>query len=113
MQEERKKETTNDPIQDKIRDETAAWIHHFLEKNKLPKLVAGTRKSLSEPSVYENEIQTLSQETRDKLAKLDQLQDTIEEVTGEENEVRESLNQSIVKAKQEHGSLEDKLVILD
>ena len=27
--------------------------------------------------------------------------------------MRESLNQSIVKAKQEHGSLEDKLVTLD
>ena len=113
MQEEQKKEPTNDPSQDKIRDETAAQIHHFLEKNKLPTLVAGTRKSSSEPSLYENEIKTLSQETRDKLAKLDQLQNTIEEVTKEENQVRESLNQSIVEAKQEHGSLEGKLVTLD
>ena len=104
MQEERKKETTNDPSQDKIRDETAAQIHHFLEKNKLPTLVAGTRKSSDEPSIYENKLQALSQETRDKLAKLEQLQDTIVKVTEEENQVRERLNQFIVEAKQEHGS---------
>ena len=60
-----------------------------------------------------DEIENLSQETRDKLAKLDQLQDTIAKVTEEENQVRERLNQFIVEAKQEHGSLEDKLVTLD
>ena len=53
------------------------------------------------------------QETRDKQAKLEQLQDTIAKVTEEENQVRERLNQFIIKAKQEHGSLEDKLVTLD
>ena len=106
-QEEREKETTNDANKDKLRDETAARIHHFLQKNKLPTLVAGTRESSDEPSIYENELQALSQETRDKLAKLEQLQDTIAKVTEEENQVRERLNQFIIEAKQEHGSLED------
>ena len=84
-QEEQKKETTNDANKDKLRDETAARIHHFLQKNKLPTLVAGTRTSSDQPSIYENELQALSQETRDKLAKLEQLQDTIAKVNEEEN----------------------------
>ena len=82
-------------------------------KNKLPTVVAGTRKSPDETSIYENELQALSQETRDKLAKLEQLQDTIAKVNEEENQVRERLNQFIIAAKQEHGSLEDRLVTLD
>ena len=90
-QEEREKEATNDPSKDKIRDETAARIQHLIGKNTLPTPIAGTRTSPDEPSIYENEIQTLAQETRDKLAKLDQLQDTIAKVGEEETQVREEL----------------------
>ena len=82
----------------------AAQIHHYLQKNTLPAVVTGTRESSDEPSIYENELQALSQETRDKLAKLEQLQDTIAKVTEEENQVREGLKEFIIEAKQEHGS---------
>ena len=40
----------------------------------------GTRVSPDELAVYENEIQTLPQETRDKLTTLDKIQDTIVKV---------------------------------
>ena len=80
-QEEQEKETTNDANKDKLRNETAARILNYLQKNTLPAVVTGTRKNSDEPSTYENELQALSQETRDKLAKLEQLQDTIAKAT--------------------------------
>ena len=91
----------------------ATRIQHILQKNKLLTVVIGTRESSDEPSIYEIELQAISQETRDKQAKLEQLQDTIAKVTEEENQVREGLKQFIIEAKQEHGSLEDRLVTLD
>ena len=113
VQEERNKGATKGSIQDMIRDKTANQIHRLLEKNQIPKLVNGTRESPNEIEVYKNERQTLSQKTRDKLAKVKQLQDAIEEVIQEENQVRDNLNQSRVEAEKEHGQLEEKLAILD
>ena len=113
MQEEWNKGATNGSIQDMIRDKTANRIHRLLEKNQIPKLVNGTRESPNEIEVYENERQTLSQKTRDKLAKVKQLQDAIEEVIQEENQVRDNLNQSKVEAEKEHGQLEETLAIFD
>ena len=66
-QEERKKDTTNDANKDQLRDETAARIHYLLQKDELPTVVTGTRKSPEETLIFESELQTLSQGTRDKL----------------------------------------------
>ena len=55
----------------------AARIHNSLQKGELPTVVTGTRKSPEETPIFENELQALSQETRDKLAKLKQIHDTI------------------------------------
>ena len=79
-QDERKKEATSDPSKDKIRDETAAQIQHLIGNNTLPTPIAGTRKNPDELIIYENGIQTLAQETRDKLATLDKIQDAIAKV---------------------------------
>ena len=91
-QDERKKEATTDPNKDKIRDETAVRIHKLICKDTLPTPRTGTRVSQDELVVYENEIQTLSQETRDKLTTIDKIQNTIEKVGEEETRVREELN---------------------
>ena len=64
-------------------------------------------------AVYENEIQTLPQETRDKLTIIDKIQDTIEKVDGEENRDREELNRFTIEAEKEHGPLANNLVTLD
>ena len=72
-QEEQKKETTNDANKDRLRDETATQIHNSLQKSEPPTVVTGTRKSPEETSIFENELQALSQDTRDKLTKLEQL----------------------------------------
>ena len=63
--------------------------------------------------VYENEIQTLSQETRDKLTIINKIQDTIEKVGEEETRVREELNRFTIEAEKEHGPLANNLVTLD
>ena len=70
-QEERRKDATNDANMDKLRDETATWIQALLQRNKLPTVITGTRKSSEETSIFENELQALSQDTRDKLTKLE------------------------------------------
>ena len=75
----------------------AARIHYLLQKHELPTVVTGTRKSPEETPIFENELQALSQGTRDKLAKLEQIQDTIAKVKEEETRVREELNQFIIK----------------
>ena len=47
-QDERKKETTGDPNMDKVRNDTAARIHHLIGKNTLPTPRAGTRENPDE-----------------------------------------------------------------
>ena len=91
-QDEQKKDATTDPGKDKIRDDTAAQIHHLISKDTLPTPRAGTRANPDELVIYENEIQALPQETRDKLTTIDKIQDTIEKVGEEETQVREELN---------------------
>ena len=114
FQEERRKEETNDTNMTKLRDHTATQIHALLQRSKLPTVLTGTRKSADETPIFENEFQTLSQNTRDKLTKLEQIQVTITKLNEEETQIREKLNQFITASKQEHGgSLEERLVTLD
>ena len=112
-QDERKKEATNDPGKDTVRDDTAARIYHLISKDTLPTPRAETRVSQDKFVIYKNEIQTRSQETRDKLTTLNKIQDAIEKVGQVETQVREDLNPFIVEAEKEHGSLAGKLVTLD
>ena len=98
---------------DKVRNDTAARIHHLIDKNTLPTPRAGTRENPDELVIYESELQSLAQETRDKLTTLAKIQDAIEKVGEEETQVREELNWFIIEAEKEHGPLADKLVTLD
>ena len=98
---------------DKVRNDTAARIHHLISKNTLPTPRAGTRANPDELVIYESELQSLAQETRDKLTTLTRIQDDIEKVGEEETQVREELTRFIIEAEKEHGPLEDKLVTLN
>ena len=86
----------------------------LLQRGKLPTVLTGTRKSADETPIFENELQTLSQDTRDKLAKLEKIQVTIAKLNEEENQIREKINQFTAACQQEHGGpLEERLVTLD
>ena len=98
-QDERKKEATTDLNKDKIRDETAVRIHKLICKDTLPTPRTGTRVSQDELAVYENEIQTLSKENRNKLTIINKIKDKIEKVDEEETRVREELNGFTIEAK--------------
>ena len=94
---------------DKVRNDTAAWIHHLIGKNTLPTPRAGTRENPDELVIYESELQSLAQIDNSRQ---NQIQDAIKKVGEEETQVREELNWFIIEAEKEHGPLADKLVTL-
>ena len=92
----------------------ATRMQALLQRGKLPTVLTGTRKTADETHIFENELQTLSQDTRDKLAKLEKIQVTIVKLSEEENQIREKINQFTAASQQEHGGpLEERLVTLD
>ena len=91
VQEERRKEVTNDANMTKLRDDTATRIQALLQRSKLPTVLTGTRKSADETPMFENELQTLSQDTGDKLTRLEQIQVTITKLNEQENQIREKI----------------------
>ena len=113
VQDERKKETTSDPNLDKVRNNTAAQILHLIGQDTLPTPRAGTRENPDELDIYENKLQSLAQETRDKLKTLTKIQDAIDKAGEEETQVREELNRIILESEKEHGPLAGRLVTLD
>ena len=100
VQDERRKEPTDDANLTKLRDEMATRMQALLQRGKLPTVLTGTRKSPEETPIYENELQTLSQDTRDKLAKLEKIQVTIAKLNEEENQIREKINQFTAASQQ-------------
>ena len=60
-QDEQKKEVTNDLNMDRVRNDTAARIHHLIGKNTLPTPRAGTRENPDELVIYKSELQSLAQ----------------------------------------------------
>ena len=68
---------------------------------------------MEEPVIYENEMQALTKETRDKLQTLTRIADTINKAGEEENQVREDLNHIILESEKVHGPLSERLVTLD
>ena len=74
-QDEWKQESTGDQNRDKV---TATRILLHLDKDQLPTPRAGNRIEQEEPIIYENELQALTKETRDKLQKLTRIVDAID-----------------------------------
>ena len=84
-QDERKQESTGDQNRDKVKSDTATWILLHLDKDQLPTPRAGNWGDQEEPVIYENELQALTKETRDKLQTLTKIEDTIDKAEEEEN----------------------------
>ena len=79
----------------------------------MPTPKAGTRGDQEELVIYENELQTLAKETRDKLQTLTKIADTIDKAEEEEKQVREDLNHIILESEKVHGPLAERLVTLE
>ena len=95
----------------KLQEEGATRMQDSLERGKLPTVVAGTRQNTDEPPIFENELQTLSQDTRDKLAKLEKIQVTIEKLNEEERQIKEKIIQYIAASQQEHGGPQEERLV--
>ena len=108
-----KQESTGDQNKDKVRSNTAAQILHLLGKDTLPTPRAGNREDHEELVIYEDELQSITKETRDKLQTLTKIADAIDKAGEEETQVREDLNHIILESENEHGTLAGRLVILD
>ena len=63
--------------------------------------------------IYKNELQSLTQKTRNKLQTLTEIADSIVSVEEEETQVKEELNRIILEGHKEHGPLAERLVTLD
>ena len=112
-QDEQKQESTGDQNKDKVRSDTAAQILHLLGKDTLPTPRAGNGEDHEELVIYEDELQSLTQETRNKLQTLTRIVDAIDKASEEETQVREELNRIILESEKEHGPLAGRLVTLD
>ena len=66
-QEELKLQSTSDENKEKIRDETAKQLIHYLKENKLPTPKPGNWADQSELVIYIYELQALTKETQEKL----------------------------------------------
>ena len=84
VQDECRRESTDNANLDKLREDVATKMQDSLKKDKLPAIISGTRQSSEENSIFENELQVLSQEIRDKLSNLQRITDTLAKSQDEE-----------------------------
>ena len=60
VQDECRRESTDDANLAKLREDAATRMQDSLERGKLPTVIAGTRQNTDEPPIFENELQTIS-----------------------------------------------------
>ena len=88
VQDERRRELTDNANLYKLGEDVATKMQNSLKKIKLPAIVSGTRQSSEENSIFESELQVLSQEIRDKLSDLQRITDTLVKSQDEEIKIR-------------------------
>ena len=91
-----------------LKNRTKSWTVH-----SLPTPDDGSRKGQDNPVIYNNEIQLISQEIKDKLKTLSKIANTIEKIEEEESQIRDDVNQMILESEKEHGALAQRLVNID
>ena len=101
-----KLESTGDPNKDEVRSDTATRILHLLYKDMRPTPRVGNWDNQEELVIYEDEFQSLTQETRDMLQTLTKIADEIDKVGEEETQVRKD----IVESERFHGPLTERLI---
>ena len=112
-QDESKLDTTGDVEKDKIRATTAAQVHHHLDQNILPTPKEGTRENQEDAAIYNDEMELLSQEIKDKFDILAQITNRIEIIEKEETKIREEVHQMLQESEKEHGALSQRLVNIE
>ena len=112
-QDEQELDSTSDQEKNKVKIDTATQFLHFLHLDMLPTPRDGIREDHAEPVIYKDELQSLTQKTRDKLQALTEIVDSIVRVEEEETQVKEELNRIILEGDKEHGPLAERLVTLD
>ena len=96
---------TKNPEKDKIRLDTATRILYFLQLDMLPTPRDGTREDNTEPFIYKDELQSITQGTRSKLQILNEMATSIVSVEEEESKIRNELSDIILRGEREHGPL--------
>ena len=104
---------TKDPKKDKLRLDTATRILYFLQLDMLPTSRDGIREDNTEPFIYKDELQSITQGTRSKLQILNEMATSIVSVEEEESKIRNELSDIILRGEKEHGPLAKRLAILE
>ena len=81
---------TKDPEKDKLRLDTATQILYFLQLDMLPTPRDGIREANTEPSIYKDELQSVTQGNKSKLQILNEMATSIVSVKEEESKIRMS-----------------------
>ena len=79
----------------------------------LPTPRDGIQEDHTEPFIYKNKLQSITQETRDKLQILTEITNSIVSFEKEESEIKNELNNINLKGDKEHGPLAERLVTLE
>ena len=93
---------TNDPKKDKLRLDTATPILYFLQLDMLPTPRDGIREENTEPFIYKDELQSITQGMRSKLQILNEMATSIVSVEEEESKIRNELGEIILRGEKEH-----------
>ena len=105
--------STKNQEKDKIRVDTATRILYSLQLDMLPTPRDRIREDHTEPFIYKNELQSISQGTTSKLQILNEMANSIVSVEEEESKIRNELSDIILRGEKEHGPLAERLVTME
>ena len=96
---EKKFGPTKNPVEDEIRLNTVPWILYYLQSEKLPKIRNGSQEDPTEPTMYENELQSITQQTKSELQILRTIATMITNIEKEECQLKNELSNKILREK--------------
>ena len=102
-------EVLEDENKETIRQDTIRWLIQFLKDDELPTPKPGNRTEPNEPAIYPNEVQTLNDQTQEKLQLISQIVDKASKATLDEKQARVELSNFEAECEHIHGSLTEKV----
>ena len=99
---------TKNPDEDEIRLNTVTQILYYLQLEKLPEIRNGSQEDPTEPTIYENELQSITQQTKSKLQILRTIATMITNIEKEESQLKNELSNKILR--EEYEPLTERLV---
>ena len=85
-------EPVGDEDKDKVIRDTIRWLTSFLQEDKLPTPKDGEREDQSDPNIYTNELQTISQQAQENFKYIYYLTDKVRKAINEEKQARIELS---------------------